>query len=70
MPKIGYYTKYNDPKDGKEKIGLVISFDDQMVIIWNEDLKCPYAMPKSNLIFSKDKIKFEYYQTESYKKEK
>ena len=35
--KIGYYCKYKDPKDypgSEDRIGLVISFDDDQAIVW------------------------------------
>jgi hypothetical protein len=34
--KIGYYCKYKDPKDGTVRVGLVINFDDNMVIVWKD----------------------------------
>ena len=44
--KIGYHIKYYDPKDMKEKTGLVISFDENMVVVWNQELQCPYGLPR------------------------
>ena len=45
--KIGYHIKYYDPKDLKEKIGLVISFDENMMVVWSEELQCPYGIPRT-----------------------
>lgn len=47
--KIGYYVKYSDPKDGENRNGLVINFDDDIVIIWSQELKCPYPVPRMNI---------------------
>ncbi len=44
--KIGYHIKYYDPKDTKEKVGLVISFDENMMVVWNQELGCLYPIPR------------------------
>ena len=36
--RIGYYCKFKHPKDSQSipRIGLVVSFDKDMVVIWHE----------------------------------
>ena len=36
--KIGYYCKFKHPKDSQTapRVGLVVSFDANMVVLWHE----------------------------------
>ena len=47
---LGTYIVFKDPKDGVAKTMSLISFDDNIMVLWDSVNKFPYAVPREQQI--------------------